>query len=48
MVVLQVHWYCDTADGDVGVVKGCIRDDGDAEEDAGRDEEECGSEIRPQ
>jgi hypothetical protein len=45
MVVLQVDGDGEAADGYVGVVEGCVGDDGEGEEDAGGYEEEGGAEV---
>lgn len=46
MVVLEIYRYDYAADGNVGIVKGRIRYDGEAEEDSGCDEEKCGAQVR--
>ena len=42
MVELQVYWDRDAADGDVGIVEGCVCDDGEDKEDCGcYEEKQC-------
>lgn len=46
MVVLEVYWCADAADGYVRVVERCVCDDCETEEDGGCDEEEDRAEVR--
>lgn len=47
MIVLEIYRYYDAADGNVGIVKGRIGYDSEAEKDSGCDEEKCGAQVRP-